>query len=117
MLDFIIIIKYINFKRNSSLIGQFRYKNGAIAPIFIGGVNYQLDTHLVGSMQYKTSIGFSSSMTTSLVYEKDDLNLNASLQLSVKNTYLSKIIKTIKIIIIIIYIIFMIPNIRYRSKP
>ena len=69
--------------------GIFRFKNGAVAPVFTGALNYQLDTHLMGQISYKTSIGLTSAMTTSLIYEKDNLNLSASLQLSVKNTYIS----------------------------
>ncbi len=75
---------------NGSLNGYLKYKNGAVAPVFRSTINYSLDDHLVGQLQYKTSLGvIASSMSTALVYEKENLNVNIRFQLSIKNTYLS----------------------------
>jgi DnaJ family protein C protein 11 len=66
------------------------YKNGAFAPIFLNTLNYQLDKNLVGQLKYRTGVGFvNTAMSTGLVYDKDGLNLNATVQLSVKNSFVS----------------------------
>lgn len=75
---------------NGSLNAVFRYKNGSIAPVFINTLNYQLDTNIVGQLQYKTSMSLTGSfMSTALIYERENLNMNVRFQLSVKNTFLS----------------------------
>ena len=75
---------------NGSLNGILRYKNGSVAPIMIGTVNYQLDTHLIGQMQYKTGLNFiNSHMSTALIYEKENLSANIRFQLSVKNSFVA----------------------------
>jgi hypothetical protein len=75
---------------NVNLNGLFKYKNGAVAPVFKGTINYSLDDNLVGQLQYKTSLGLiASSMSTALSYEKENLNVNIRFQLSIKNTFLS----------------------------
>lgn len=75
---------------NGSINGILRYKNGSVAPIMVGTVNYQLDTHLIGQMQYKTGLNFiNSHMSTALIYEKDNLSANIRFQLSVKNSFVA----------------------------
>ncbi|CAF0903194.1 unnamed protein product [Brachionus calyciflorus] len=84
------IYKRLTQKCNGSLNGIFRYKNGSLAPIAIGTINYQLDTHLIGQLQYKTSLNFASShMSTALVYEKENLSANVRFQLGLKNTFVA----------------------------
>ena len=64
-----------------------RVKNGAVTPVLIGTLNYQLETHLIGQLKYRTGVNFaSSSMTASLVYEKESVRANAHVMLSLKNT-------------------------------
>ena len=57
--------------------------------MFTNSVNYQLDTNLVGQLKYKTNMGFSSSMSTSLVYQQESYRINLTLQLNVKNSFIS----------------------------
>jgi len=74
---------------NGSVDALFRYKNGSLSPIVKGTLNYQLGTNWVGQLQYKTNFDVNSSMSTALIYEKDQLQANMRLQLSVKNTFIS----------------------------
>jgi hypothetical protein len=53
-------------------------------------LNYQLDTNLVGQLKYKTSLGLiSSSLSTALIYERENLSVNIRFQMSIKNTFIS----------------------------
>jgi hypothetical protein len=68
----------------------FRFKNGSLNPVLLNTLNYQLDDHVVGQLQFKTDSGLvNTAMSTAIIYEKDDLNLNCKLQLSPKNSYAS----------------------------
>ncbi len=86
---FIKIFKLNIFNRNGTSRVFFKYKNGALSPIFTNSVNYQLDTNLVGQLKYKTNMGFNSSMSTSLVYQQESYRINLTLQLNVKNSFIS----------------------------
>ena len=82
------MIKYFEYRNGTSRV-FFKYKNGALSPIFTNSVNYQLDTNLVGQIKYKTNMGFNSSMSTSLMYQQESYRINLTLQLNVKNSFIS----------------------------
>lgn len=75
---------------NGEISSQFRYRNGTFAPIFVNTINYQLDQNLIGQLQFRTDAGLTNTaMATALVYEKDNWHLNARLQLSARNSFIS----------------------------
>lgn len=67
---------------------EFIYKDGSLKPILTNTINYQLDTNLMGQFTYKTFIGYNSSMSTALIYNKDNYNFIVKCHLSLKNTYI-----------------------------
>lgn len=69
---------------------MFHYKNGSLAPIFNNVLNYQFTDHIQGQIKYRTTIGFvKSSMTSMLMYHKDSYYMDLTLNLSIKNLFLS----------------------------
>ena len=70
------------------LEGEFFYKDGNLKTMLTNTINYQLDTHLVGQFRYKTFIGFNSSMSTALIYNKNNYDLIVRCQLSLKNSFI-----------------------------
>jgi len=68
----------------------FHYKNGSLAPVFNNVLNYQFTDNLQGQIKYRTMIGFvKSSMTSMLIYQKDAYYMDLTLNLSLKNLFLS----------------------------
>lgn len=67
-----------------------RYKNGQVAPIFLTTLNYQLDTHLIGQMTFKTGVKLASSaLSTAIIYQKENFSASVQVQLSLKNSFVS----------------------------
>ena len=69
------------------LQAEFFYKDGSLKPMLTDTIHYQLDTNLIGQFRYKTFLGYNSSMSTALIYNKNNLDLIVRCQLSLKNSF------------------------------
>ncbi len=75
--------------KGSSLL-TLNYRGGAVAPIFLNTLNYQLSENIRAQIAFKCPLGFAmSSLATSLMYGRDSYYAEMKLNLSVRNTYLS----------------------------
>jgi hypothetical protein len=81
---------YITAKRTGTFDTTLAFKKRAVAPVFTGALNYQLDTNLIGQLRYKTTMNLiKSSLSTALIYERENFNINIRFQMSIKNTFVS----------------------------
>ena len=85
------MFKRLTNRCNARLKGIFRYKYGSLTPILVASLDYQLDSNLIGRLEFKNEISDRenafSSMCSSLIYQSNDYFVSLRFQLSPQNPF------------------------------